>query len=147
MGLFDRIFKRPQVSKSDDDMMAKIRKKYNLIDSKKDSPETIKKKLQRNENARKKILKAQKSKRLKKLVEKFGKELGTRISKDKLWIGMSEEILKEMKGNPKEKNESVSRQKIRKEYFYDGYKNRLGNMTYRLKVVLIDGIVDKWTSN
>ena len=55
--------------------------------------------MQRNENARKKRLRAKK----KKIIEKFGKELGTRISKDKLWIGMSEVILKEMRGNPKEK--------------------------------------------
>ena len=46
-----------------------------------------------------------------------------------------------------EKKESVSRNNTKEEFYYDGYKNRQGNMTYRLKVVLIDGIVEKWTSN
>ena len=196
MGLFDRIIKRLQVSKSNaelakidkeieaqklkiqklrnDPEYVKMKKEYNLQDVPgidipaeevdlddffKTTQKQIKKirgivdedeekkRLQRNENARKKRLRAKKSRRKKKLIEKFGKELGTRISKDKLWIGMSEEILKEMKGNPKEKKESVSRQKIRKEYFYDSYKNRQGNISYKLKVVLINGEVEKWTSN
>lgn len=191
MGLFDRIIKRLQVSKSNaelakirkeieghklkiqklrnDPEYLKMKKEYNLEDvpgidipakevdlddffkttqkqiknTRTSRNDKEKERLQRNENARKKRLRAKK----KKLIEKFGKELGTRISKDKLWIGMSEEILKEMKGNPKEKKESVSRQKKRKEYFYDGFKNRQGNISYKLKVVLINGIVEKWTSN
>ena len=191
MGLFNRIFKRLQVLKSNaelakiekdleakkaklkqlrnDPEYLKMKKEYNLKDVPGiDTPakevdlddffETTQKqiikirgsenkRLQRNENILKKRLKAKNRKRKKKLIEKFGKELGTRISKDKLWIGMSKEILKEMKGNPKEKKESVSRNNTKEEFYYDGYKNRQGNMTYRLKVVLIDGIVEKWTSN
>ena len=186
MGLFNRIFKRLQVLKSNaelakmekdleaqkakveqlrnDPEYLKMKKEYNLqdvpgidIDDEVDLDDFLKsqqqrrdkenKRLQRNENQRKKRLKAKNRKRKKKLIEKFGKELGTRISKDKLWIGMSEEILKEMKGNPKEKKETVSRNNTKEEFYYDGYKNRQGNMTYRLKVVLIDGIVEKWTSN
>ncbi len=34
--------------------------------------------------------------------------------------------------------------KIREEYFYDEYRNRQGNKSYKFRVVLIDGKVDGW---
>ena len=52
-----------------------------------------------------------------------------------------------MKGKPEKKTESVSRNNTKEEFYYDGYKNRQGNISYKLKVVLIDGEVEKWTSN
>ena len=60
---------------------------------------------------------------------------------------MTDEELILMKGKPEKKTESVSRNNTKEEFYYDGYKNRQGNISYKLKVVLIDGEVEKWTSN
>ena len=89
---------------------------------------------------------------LRKLQRKTGrikskKEIDEKIAKGKLWLGMTEEELILMKGKPEKKTESVSRNNTKEEFYYDGYKNRQGNISYKLKVVLIDGEVEKWTSN
>ena len=88
---------------------------------------------------------------LRKLQRKSGyikakKEIDEKIAKGKLWLGMTEEELILMKGKPEKKTESVSRNNTKEEFYYDGYKNRQGNISYKLKVVLIDGEVEKWTS-
>ena len=80
-------------------------------------------------------------------LEKAKKEIDEKIAKGKLWLGMTEEELILMKGKPEKKTESVSRNNTKEEFYYDGYKNRQGNISYKLKVVLIDGEVEKWTSN
>ena len=89
---------------------------------------------------------------LRKLQRKSGyikskKEIDEKIAKGKLWLGMTDEELILMKGKPEKKTESVSRNNTKEEFYYDGYKNRQGNISYKLKVVLIDGEVEKWTSN
>tara|TARA_Y100000385_G_scaffold232347_1_gene244786 strand:+ start:142 stop:483 length:342 start_codon:yes stop_codon:yes gene_type:complete len=73
------------------------------------------------------------------------KKLDEKISKGELWLGMTKELLLIMKGEPGEKTEIFSSKKTREEYYYDGTKNRLGNMSYKLKIVLTDGKVEKWT--
>ena len=73
------------------------------------------------------------------------KKLDEKIAKGELWLGMNKELLLIMKGEPGEKTESFSSKKTREEYYYDGVKNRLGNMFYKLKIVLVDGKVEKWT--
>lgn len=78
------------------------------------------------------------------LIDKYGEEIGTRLFKQELWVGMSSEMVIDSKGRPHHKIEKVSRGKKREEYFYDGYKNRQGNMSYKFRVVLIDGKVDGW---
>ena len=60
---------------------------------------------------------------------------------------MTREQLVLMKGEPGKKTETISRNKTREEYYYDGTKNNRGNMSYKLKVVLIGGQVEKWSSN
>ena len=52
-----------------------------------------------------------------------------------------------IKGKPGKKTETISRNKKREEYFYDGKKNRQGNMSYKLKVILIDELVEKWAKS
>ena len=78
--------------------------------------------------------------------EKIEKE-NNKIAKGVLWLGMTREQLVLMKGEPGKKSETISRNKTREEYYYDGTKNNRGNMSYKLKVVLIGGKVEKWTSN
>ena len=75
------------------------------------------------------------------------KKLDEKIAKGELWLGMNKELLCIMKGEPEEKIESISKNKTREEYYYNGTKNRLGNMSYKLKIVLIEGKVEKWSSN
>jgi len=73
----------------------------------------------------------------------FGENYLKSLSRE-IWLGMTEKELCQLKGNPDHKIEKVSRGKKREEYFYDGYKNRQGNMSYKFRVVLIDGKVDGW---
>ena len=76
--------------------------------------------------------------------EKIEKE-NNKIAKGELWLGMTTQQLVLMKGEPEKKTETISRNKTRNEYYYDGTKNNRGNMSYKLKVVLIEGKVEKWT--
>ena len=78
--------------------------------------------------------------------EKIEKE-NNKIAKGELWLGMTTQQLVLMKGEPGKKTESISRNKNREEYYYDGTKSNRGNMSYKLKVVLINGEVEKWTTN
>jgi|TARA_B110000259_G_C13729304_1_gene287862 hypothetical protein len=100
-----------------------------------------------NAKSKKKRAIAQKAKKKAKFIEKYGKELGTKIAKGELWIGMNKEALMAIKGKPEKKTETISRNKKREEYFYDGKKNRQGNMSYKLKVILIDELLEKWAKS
>ena len=82
--------------------------------------------------------------RLTQLIEKYGSETGELIHKGKVDLGMTTEMVIDSKGKPKDVIEKVSRGKKREEFFYDGYKNLQGNMSYKFRVVLIDGKVDGW---
>ena len=96
------------------------------------------------EKERQKKRRQEKATKKTEFIEKYGKELGTKIAKGELWIGMSKEALMAIKGRPGKKIETISRNKKREEYFFDGNKNRQGNMSFKLKVILIDGLVEKW---
>ena len=84
------------------------------------------------------------TKEKKRLTKKFGSGIANKINKGDLWIGMSLEMLEEIKGRPAKKIEKISRGKKREELFYHSYKNRLGNNSYKLRVVVINGEVDSW---
>mgnify|MGYP000876611389 CR=1 FL=1 len=143
-----------------DKIPAIMKKKFNIVDNdspedkaRKSSQEKERQKKQREKTAlyqAKKEKERQKKRRQEKatkkteFIEKYGKELGTKIAKGELWIGMSKEALMAIKGRPGKKIETISRNKKREEYFFDGYKNRQGNMSFKLKVILIDGLVEKW---
>ncbi len=73
----------------------------------------------------------------------FGENYLKSLSRE-IWLGMTEKELCQLKGNPDHKIEKVSRGKKREEYFYGEYKNRQGNISYKFRVVLIDGKVDGW---
>ena len=85
-----------------------------------------------------------KLKKEKEVTKRHGKTKGKKIMKGELWMGMSNKELLSMRGKPQDVIKKVSRGKKREEYFYDGYKNRQGNMSYKFRVVLIDGKVDGW---
>ena len=97
-----------------------------------------------NENNRKKIEQKRNIERKKYLTEKYGNDNGEKLHKGELWVGMTYEMLNEVKGEPGKKTETISRNKKREELFFDGYKNRQGNKSYKFRVVLIDGKVDGW---
>ena len=62
-----------------------------------------------------------------------------RIINKELWLGMTEEMLLEVKGKPQDISESVSDRSIKKKYFYGKSKNRLGNDSFDFEVTLEDG--------
>ena len=78
------------------------------------------------------------------LTKKFGKTIASKIEREELWVGMSKEMLSEVKGTPDHKIEKVSRGKKREEYFYGQFKNRLKNWSYKFRVVIIEDKVDGW---
>ena len=78
------------------------------------------------------------------MAQQYLRKHGADSAKGELWIGMSKEALMAIKGRPGKKIETISRNKKREEYFFDGNKNRQGNMSFKLKVILIDGLVEKW---
>ena len=153
-GFLKKVFKSDYDKETEDARYQKLLKKYDIeaIDwAGTDSSEEYARKLEksrRKETEQKKRVKQDerkvKAKKKTKFIEKYGKELGTKIAKGELWIGMSKEALMAIKGKPGKKNETISRNKKREEYFFDGYKNRQGNMSFKLKVILIDGLVEKW---
>ena len=81
------------------------------------------------------------------LTDKYGQDNGEKLHKGELWVGMTYEMLKEIKGEPGKKTETISRNKKREELFFDGYKNRQSNMSYKFKVVIINGKLEKWTTS
>ena len=78
------------------------------------------------------------------LTKKYGKTIASKIEREELWVGMSKEMLSEVKGTPDHKIEKVSRGKKREEYFYGQFKNRLKNWSYKFRVVIIEDKVDGW---
>lgn len=61
------------------------------------------------------------------------------------YVGYTKKELILLKGEPESKTEKISRNKKREEFYYEGFKNRLGNQSYNLKIVLIEGKVENWT--
>lgn len=78
------------------------------------------------------------------MIEKYGKEMGLKLSKKKIFSNMTREMLIDIKGNPKKVVKTSSTKMIKEEYCYDLNKNKNGSISYKLKVTLLDGIVEKW---
>ena len=132
----DIIASAPTSAEADDlrsvELLMKKMEGFNLTQEEKDWVEAYdKKEKERKEEERKEK-------------ERIEKE---KIAKGEMWLGMTREQLVLMKGEPGKKTETISRNKTREEYYYDGTKNNRGNMSYKLKVVLIGGQVEKWSSN
>ena len=102
-----------------------------------------KEKKDRNERI-KQIEKEQREKLKNSLINKYGEEIGKRIYKKELFVGMTLEMLKDVKGNHSEKVENVTNGKVKVKLFYEKSKNRLGNVAYGFEVSLENGLVVGW---
>ena len=65
------------------------------------------------------------------------------IAKGEMWLGMSREQLTSMMGQPVKKTETISRSKKIEIFYYDDYEDDYGKIFFRLKVILISGMVEK----
>jgi hypothetical protein len=72
--------------------------------------------------------------RREKYYPKYGKEIGEKIALEKIWIGMTEEMLLDSWGNPEDINQTVNRYSNRKQYVYG-----LGQYVY-----VENGKVEAW---
>ena len=72
--------------------------------------------------------------RREKYVKKYGTEVGEKIAKRIIWIGMTEEMLIDSWGNPKDINSTVTRYSHRKQYVYSSNQY----------VYVENGVVDAW---
>jgi hypothetical protein len=96
------------------------------------------------ETNRKREIREQEDDYLNELQKRFGDEIGLKIKNEELSVGMTKEMVIEMKLEPDHTTQSVSRGKVREEWFYDRYKNRLGNYNYKFRIVIVDGLVEGW---
>ncbi|MDR7131649.1 hypothetical protein J2X69_004013 [Algoriphagus sp. 4150] len=72
--------------------------------------------------------------RREKYIKKYGTEVGEKIAKRTIWIGMTEEMLIDSWGNPKDINSTVTRYSHRKQYVYSSNQY----------VYVENGVVDAW---
>lgn len=72
--------------------------------------------------------------RQEKYVKKYGSETGEKIAKRTIWIGMTEEMLIDSWGNPKDINSTVTRYSHRKQYVYSSSQY----------VYVENGVVEAW---
>lgn len=84
------------------------------------------------------------SERIEFLTKKYNSDIAIKIIKGKLEIGMSSNMVIDMKGRPDHKTQSVSKNAAREEWFYGTYKNRLKNISYKFRVVLVNEKVTGW---
>ena len=76
--------------------------------------------------------------------KKYGEEIGKKIYKKELFVGMTLEMLKDVKGKHSEKVENVTNGKVKLKLYYEKSKNRLGNISYGFEVSLENGLVVGW---
>ena len=85
-----------------------------------------------------------KEERKNELLQKFDLESVDKIMSKKLWLGMTEEMLFEVRSRPLDISESVSKGVVKKKNYYDKSTNRLGNDAFDFEVTLEDGKVTGW---
>ena len=78
------------------------------------------------------------------LLRRFQPEEVNKILKGILWVGMTKEMLHEIKGSPDDISENVSKGKVKKKFFYGKSTNRLGNDSFDFEVSLEDDLVVGW---
>jgi len=78
------------------------------------------------------------------LINKYGQEVGEKLFKKELFVGMTFEMLKEIKPKHSKKVSNVTNGKETIKLYYGIEKNRLGNDSYNFEVTLKDGLVAGW---
>ena len=78
------------------------------------------------------------------LSKKYDSEIVNKIVKKELAIGMSKNMVLDMKGKPNHKTQSVSQNATREEWFYGAYTNRLNKVSFKFRVVLVNEKVTGW---
>jgi len=102
-----------------------------------------KEKKERNERI--KIIEKENREKVKnEFIKKYGAEIGKKIYKKELFVGMTLEMLKDVKGKHSEKVENVTNGKVKLKLYYEKSKNRLGNISYGFEVSLENGLVVGW---
>ena len=92
-------------------------------------------------------LESEKIKRLERnneLLKKYDLQSVEKIINKELWVGMTEEMLFEVRNRPLDISENVSKGVVKKKYYYDKSTNRLGNDAFDFEVSLEDGKVVGW---
>jgi len=97
-----------------------------------------------SEEKTKRLNREKEEKRKEILSKKYDSEIANKIVKKELTIGMSKNMVLDMKGRPDHKTQSVSQNATREEWFYGAYKNRLNKVSYKFRVVLVDDKVTGW---
>jgi len=101
-------------------------------DQKQEQDRIIKKEDKKNYEARKKDL-----------IKKYGEKDGNKILNEKIWIGMTKKMLIDSWGNPSDRKENVSKEKVKLKFYYNPRKTRQGTTVYKYEVRLENNIVIK----
>jgi hypothetical protein len=88
--------------------------------------------------------KIKKLERKNELLKKYDLQSVEKIIKKELWLGMTEEMLYEVRNRPLDISESVSKGVVKKKQYYDKSTNRLGNDAFDFEVTLENGKVTGW---
>jgi len=84
------------------------------------------------------------AKRKKKLIDKYGDEIGSKIASGKIWIDMTKEMLIDSWGKPEDTTEDVSRNKTKLRWYYKGRVTRQATTVYKYEVKLENDLVEGW---
>jgi hypothetical protein len=120
-GFIKNFFESDNDKLTNDPEYQRVLKKYDIepvdwagTDTSEDKARKAKKQKERQIKHRQEKAK-RKAKEKAKFIEKYGKELGTKIVKGELWIGMNKEALMAIKGKPGKKNRNyIKKQKKRR---------------------------------
>ena len=83
-------------------------------------------------------------KKLIRLHKKYGEKIGDKIFNKKLFIGMTNQMLIDAYGNPSDRKETVTKNKIIRKCYFLPRTTQQKTIVYALEVVLEDGKVVKW---
>jgi len=148
----EELLRKKENKKREKDELEKILSKMPIIKTpSKEELEEIEKrkkieeleKIERNERI-KIIEKEYRDKIKSEFIKKYGEEIGKKIYKKELFVGMTLEMLKDVKGKHSEKVENVTNGKTKVKLYYEKSTNRLGNISYGFEVSLENGLVVGW---
>ena len=150
--VFENVLSNTEKPQKESPVIAKMRKLENenreldALLKKYSSTKNVLTKEQRDELRKKKELEEKDAnKKLKnELIQKYGEVTGKRIYNKELFVGMTLEMLKDVKGRHSEKVENVTNGKTKVKLYFEKSKNRLGNISYGFEVSLENDLVIGW---